>query len=426
MKKFKVITLGCRTNQYESQAYINQLLKEGFEEVIGDDEADICIVNTCTVTESADKRSLYQIRKAIRDHKPDKLIVTGCLVESAGKKISEISGVNHVVSNPKKEQLLPIVYPEKHWAEFKIETFEAHTRAFVKIQDGCNSYCSYCVIPFVRGRSRSKSTSDIIKEVEGLVQNGYKEIVLTGINIGDFDGNQTPPVRLAELIKRVDEVPGVERIRVSSIDPDEIDEPLIDAIVNGKKTAPSMHIVLQSGSNLTLKRMRRKYTSQDFLDAISRLKKACPKFTFTTDIIVGFPGETEIEFQDTLDIMNEIYFAKVHMFPYSDRPKTRASRMPNKVSDELILKRKQKLLRLAEKNAFKLRNQFVGSTFDVLIESEIEPGVYMGLSENFLPVYINNNKLRTNTVVTTKCVKNSSKGFIGEYQNKRSASTVFA
>ena len=248
MKKYKVVTLGCRTNQYESQAFLDQLKKQGYEEASDGDRADLCIVNTCTVTQSADKRSLYQIRKLARDYNPSKLVVTGCLAERSKKELEALPEVTDVIPNRKKEELLPTVFPEMEWPEFRIERFEAHTRAFVKIQDGCNSYCSYCVIPFVRGRSRSKKMLDILQEIDSLVENGYKEVVLTGINIGDFG-----PERLSDLVRQVDKVEGLERIRISSIDPDEVDDDLLDAVINGEKTCPSMHIVLQSGSNMTLK-----------------------------------------------------------------------------------------------------------------------------------------------------------------------------
>jgi threonylcarbamoyladenosine tRNA methylthiotransferase MtaB len=426
MKKYKIVTLGCRTNQYESQAFSDQLKKEGYVEAQEGEKADLCIVNTCTVTESADKRSLYQIRKLARDFSPEKLVVTGCLAEREEKKLLALPGVTEVIPNHKKENLLSEIYPEKKWPEFQIERFEAHTRAFVKIQDGCNSYCSYCVIPFVRGRSRSKKVSEILREIEGLVANGFKEVVLTGINIGDFDGDQIPPVPLSDLIRQVDKIPGIERIRVSSIDPDEVDDDLLDAIINGEKTAPSMHIVLQSGSNLTLKRMRRKYTKQDFIDATKKLVKANPIFTFTTDIIVGFPGETEEEFQETLQLMNEVHFAKVHMFPYSDRPKTRASRMPNKVPQEVIQERKALLLEKGEKNAYNLRNKFIGSELTVLLETEEKPGMIMGHSENFLPVQLPKEDLRQNTLVKVKCVENTPEGLIGENQADRKIQTLFA
>ena len=421
MKKYKVVTLGCRTNQYESQAFLDQLKKQGYEEASDGDRADLCIVNTCTVTQSADKRSLYQIRKLARDYNPSKLVVTGCLAERSKKELEALPEVTDVIPNRKKEELLPTVFPEMEWPEFRIERFEAHTRAFVKIQDGCNSYCSYCVIPFVRGHSRSKKMLDILQEIDSLVENGYKEVVLTGINIGDFG-----PERLSDLVRQVDKVEGLERIRISSIDPDEVDDDLLDAVINGEKTCPSMHIVLQSGSNMTLKRMRRKYTKQDFLDATAKLQKAHPLFTFTTDIIVGFPGETEEEFEETLQLMQEVRFAKVHMFPYSDRPKTRASRMPNKVPQEVIAERKAKLLEVANQNAFSLREDLVGQEFSVLLETEERPGYLMGHTENFLPVFVPKKDLRPNTLIKVKIAGNNPEGFIGENKADRKIQTLFA
>ncbi|MDJ0652032.1 MAG: tRNA (N(6)-L-threonylcarbamoyladenosine(37)-C(2))-methylthiotransferase MtaB [Simkaniaceae bacterium] len=419
MKKYKVVTLGCRTNQYESQAFADQLKKEGYVEAKEGEKADLCIINTCTVTESADKRSLYQIRKISKDFSPEALVVTGCLAQRLKKELEQLEAVTHVVSNQNKEHLLSKVFPEKEWPEFQIERFEAHTRAFVKIQDGCNSYCSYCVIPFVRGRSRSKKVFTILKEIEVLVENGYKEVVLTGINIGDFDGDQSPPVRLSDLVRQVDKIQGLERIRISSIDPDEVDDDLIDVVVTGEKTAPSMHIVLQSGSNLTLKRMRRNYTKQDFMTATTRLLKENPNFTFTTDVIVGFPGETEEEFQETLNLMDEVPFAKVHMFPYSDRPKTRASRMPHKVSPMVIQERKSRLLRRAEKNAYDLRQTFIEKEFSVLLETEEKPGYLLGHTENFLPIYVPKESLRPNTLIRVKCIGNNPEGLMGEDQTHR-------
>lgn len=414
-KKYKVVTLGCRTNQYESQAYVDQLKASGYTEAEEGEGAEVCIVNTCTVTASADKRSLYQIRKLKREYAPERLIVTGCLAERSADELRQIDGVTDVVPNHRKEALLEDVFPEQEWPEFRIERFEAHTRAFVKIQDGCNSYCSYCVIPFVRGRSRSKTMPQILSEIESLVENGYKEVVLTGINIGDFDGN-TPenPVRLSTLVRHVDQIPGLERIRISSIDPDEVDDDLLEAVIEGEKTCPSMHIVLQSGSNLTLKRMRRKYTRRDFFEATERLLKARPDFTFTTDIIVGFPGESEEDFQETLDIVKQVRFAKVHMFPYSDRPKTRASRMPNKISQEVIDHRRKTLLKVADEVAVELRNRYLGQTFDVLLESEERPGWILGHTGHFLPVLVPKEGLRSNDLIQVTCLENCPEGLIGK------------
>ncbi len=411
-KKFKVVTLGCRTNQYESQAYTDQLKKMGYVEAKEDEEAELCIVNTCTVTESADSSSRYQIRHLARDNPGSKIVVTGCLAERTPAELVNLPNVSHVISNKDKENLLSFVFPEVEIPEFAIENFSAHTRSFVKVQDGCNSFCTYCIIPYVRGRSRSRTTPDILKEIEGLIASGKKEVVLTGINIGDFeDGEQ----RLADLVRQVDLIPGLERLRVSSIDADEVDEDLAGAILEGKKTCQSMHIVLQSGSNVILKRMNRKYTRQIFLETIERLKKASPDFTFTTDIIVGFPGETEEDFQDTLSLVREIRFAKVHMFPYSPRERTRAALYPNQVPKDVIARRKQEVLRLTEEVGFELRNAYLGRTMKVLLESEdaSRPGYIFGHTENFLPVYIPLGNLKSNDLIQVKLLTNEPDALIG-------------
>lgn len=418
-KKFKIVSLGCRTNQYESQAYQDQLLAMGYTAAQEGEHADVCIVNTCTVTESADSSSRHAIRQLAKAHQGSKLLVTGCFAESQPKTVEQIEGVTHVIPNRDKESLLSALFPEDDLPEFSIKHFEAHTRAFVKVQDGCNSFCTYCTIPYVRGRSRSRTVSDILQEVQGLIANGYKEVVLTGINIGDFDGGVAkgePPVRLAELVRLVDAIPGLERLRISSIDPDEVDDELADAVLNGKTTCPSMHIVLQSGSNVILKRMNRKYTRQIFFETVDRLRAANPDFTFTTDVIVGFPGETDVDFADTLDVMHQVKFAKVHMFPYSDRPRTRSTLMPNKVSQGIIKERKQEVLRVAEQVAFDLRQSYLKRRLVVLTETpeDNRPGGIAGHTANFLPVWVQGEKLQSNQLVEVELIENTPTGFIGQ------------
>jgi len=418
-KKFKIVTLGCRTNQYESQAYQDQLLSLGYEPAKEGEAAEICIVNTCTVTESADSSSRHEIRQLARQNSGAKLVITGCFAERQPEVVSQIEGVTHVIPNKEKENLLSKVFPDTELPEFSIKRFEAHTRAFVKVQDGCDSYCTYCIIPYVRGRSRSRKIHDVIQEVEQLVSNGFKEVVLTGINIGDFDGNPEEgekPERLSDLIRAVDKVQGLERLRISSIDPDEVDDDLLDAVVNGQKTCPSMHIVLQSGSNVILKRMNRKYTRQIFMSTVDRLLQACPDFTFTTDIIVGFPGETDSDFEDTLAVMRDVRFAKVHMFPYSDRPRTRSNLMPNKVPNEVIKTRKQEVLRLSEQVAYELRSVFVGRRMSVLTENDDgdQSGSVSGHTANFLTVSIPNaNGIQSNEMVEVELISNSPEGLEG-------------
>jgi threonylcarbamoyladenosine tRNA methylthiotransferase MtaB len=417
LKTYKVVTLGCRTNQYESQAYQDQLEAMGYRPSSEGQTADVCIVNTCTVTESADSNSRHEIRQLARQNPNSKLVVTGCLAERQPETVHAIEGVTAVVSNKDKESLIADLFPDLDVPEFSIKHFNAHTRAFVKVQDGCNSFCTYCIIPYVRGRSRSRSIEDILKEVKDLVANGYKEIVLTGINIGDFDGGEPEEkkYRLVDLVQAVDQVEGLERLRISSIDPDEVDDDLADAVLNGKKTCHSLHIVLQAGSNVILKRMNRKYTRQIFLETVDRLKKADPDFTFTTDIIVGFPGETEDDFAETLAVMREVKFAKVHMFPYSERPRTRAALFPNKVGHEVIKQRKHEVLRTAEEISYELRQKYVGRTMQVLTESKDphRPGEISGHTANFLNVWIADDTLEPNTLVTVEFIENTPAGLIG-------------
>ncbi|MBA3239219.1 MAG: tRNA (N(6)-L-threonylcarbamoyladenosine(37)-C(2))-methylthiotransferase MtaB [Parachlamydiaceae bacterium] len=417
-KKYKVVTLGCRTNQYESQAYADQLKELGYTAAGEGENAEVCIVNTCTVTEAADTQSRYEVRQLARKHPNAKLVVTGCAAENNPDQIKTMAGVTHLVSNKNKENLIAELFPLETTPEFQIKNFDSHTRAFVKVQDGCNSYCTYCIIPYVRGRSRSRTLIEIITEVEGLVATGYKEVVITGINVGDFDGNVpegNKAYTLADLIRAVDSVKGLARLRVSSIDPDEVTEDLASAILDGKTTCHSMHIVLQSGSNVILKRMNRKYTRQIFMDTVDRLRAADPDFTFTTDIIVGFPGETDADFKDTLDVMDKVKFAKVHMFPFSERARTRAALMPNKVPGDVIKARKQEVLRFAEKISYELHERFVGRTMDVLLENKQE-GLCLsmeGHTENFLRVLVEGEALASNSIVKVKFISNTPQGLVG-------------
>ena len=402
MKKFKIITLGCRTNQYESQGYADQLRSLGYERAEEGEAADVCIVNTCTVTDGADRSSRQEIRRIQRENPGARLAVTGCMVESHPEAVGE--GVL-LVKNQEKESLIEKLFPEEeNLPEFEIRAFDGHTRAFVKVQDGCNSFCTYCIIPYVRGRSRSRSIDSVLEEVRGLVKSGYLEVVITGINVGDFDGGGN----LADLVRAVDQVEGLKRLRISSIDPDEVGDELLHAVMNGKTTCPSMHLVLQSGSNVVLKRMNRKYTKQIFLETFYRLKAHNPDFTATTDVIVGFPGETESDFEETVQIVKEVKFARVHIFPYSPRKKTRAALYPNQVPQQVLQERKARLAREAERAAFELRQEFVGRKMEVLVEGGNE-----GHTMNFLPVLFPNDSVPAGQIVICELVENRPDGLVG-------------
>ena len=415
-KKYKIATLGCRTNQYESLAYQNQLKLAGYTEASEGEPADLCIVNTCTVTQSADSHSRNQIRKLKKKYPHAKIAVTGCMVEKGKNELLVIDEADYVISNKEKEQLLNKVYPLEKFPEFRLEEINTQTRAFIKIQDGCNSFCSYCIIPYVRGRSKSRTIESISSEVRALAKNGIQEVVLTGINIGDFDGNDSSgEVRLSHAVKAVEEIEGIERIRISSIDPDEVDDELLKTIEESKKACYSMHIVLQAGSNLTLRRMNRKYTKQMFFETIDRLKNLSKDFTFTTDIIVGFPGEREEDFLETLDVMREVKFAKVHMFPYSKRERTKAAHYSDQLSPQVISERKNKLLRLSEEMSFLLREDYIGREMLILTENhEEEEKRAVGHTDNFLKVIVPGIQIPSNKWLKVKLTENTPEGLIGE------------
>lgn len=414
-KTYHIVTLGCRTNQYETQAFRDQLECAGYREAKSDESAHLCIVNTCTVTASADAHSRRAVRQLIKAHPEAKVAVTGCYAENKPQEARSLGNNVVVISNKDKEKLLNIIYPEEQFKEFSIKKFEARTRAFVKVQDGCNSFCSYCIIPYVRGRSVSRKLEDIVREVKELVANGYKEIVLTGINIGDFDGHPEKgeqKITLADLVKAVDAIEGVQRLRLSSIDPDEVDDALMEAILHGKNTCHSLHIVLQAGSNVVLKRMNRKYTRQIFMDTIRKLRTRSPKFAFTTDVIVGFPGETDLDHKETLEIIEEVQFAHVHMFPYSARKRTKAALMKDQVDHAVKAQRKQEVIEVAERSALKLRSQILGTKARVLIE-EVNDKYSFGHTDEFHPVYIKEKNLRCNALYEVVLTKNEPRGFLG-------------
>ena len=413
-KTYRIEALGCRTNQYEAQSFRDQLAQMGYVPATDGEHADLCIVNTCTVTKNADSDSRHLIRQMIRKSPGTKMVVTGCSAERDPHSMLAIEGVHRVVKNADKEKLVQLLFPDVEVPEFSIKNFDAHTRAFVKVQDGCNSFCTYCIIPYVRGRSTSRTIDSVLQEVEGLIASGFQEIVLTGINVGDFDGGVKDKYRLVDLIKAVDAVKGVKRLRVSSIDPDEIDKDLQDAILFGKNTCHSMHIVLQSGSNAVLKRMNRKYTRQIFLETVRRLRAESPDFTVTTDIIVGFPGETDLDFQETLEVVRETQFTKTHMFPYSDRPRTRSNLFTDKIAPAVIGKRKAELLQVANESAFLQRERYVGRTMSILTEEAHEDsGLLFGHTDNFLGVYIQKGNFTKNQIVNVKLIENRPDALFG-------------
>ena len=412
MKKYQIVTLGCRTNQYESQLFSDQLRKVGYVQAV-DEEADLCIINTCSVTDHADSSSRAQIRKLARQHPQARLVVTGCMAQSAKESLLAIDERIEVLPNQNKNQLISFLFPDVPNCTVGsggIERFEGHTRAFVKVQDGCNSFCSYCIIPFTRGRSLSRGIAEIISEVQTLIANGYREIVLTGVNLGDYEADG---MILADLVREIDQLEGLVRLRLSSIDPTHVDEKLAEILLKGRCTCPNLHLVLRSGSDAILKRMNRKYSRSIYLQTVERLVQFNPDFTFTTDIIVGFPGESDADFAETLELVRQIKFAKVHIFPYSVRSGTRAADYEGILTSAVVQKRRDELHRLADRAAFEMRESFLNRTMDVLLENG-EQDVLTGHTANFLSVEVLRGTHQPNEVVQVKLLENLTTGFKGK------------
>ncbi|SPN73600.1 (Dimethylallyl)adenosine tRNA methylthiotransferase MiaB,(dimethylallyl)adenosine tRNA methylthiotransferase,MiaB-like tRNA modifying enzyme,Radical SAM superfamily [Chlamydia serpentis] len=412
-RTFKLVCLGCRVNQYEIQAYRDQLTILGYQEIVDSEiPVDLCIINTCAVTSSAESSGRHAVRQLCRQNPEAHIVVTGCLGESDKNFFASLDRKCTIVPNKEKSHLIDKIFPhDDKFPEFKIHSFEGKSRAFIKVQDGCNSFCSYCIIPYLRGRSVSRPASEILREIQGIIEQGYREVVIAGINVGDYRDGE---LSLGSLVKQIDQIPGIDRIRISSIDPDDIDEELYDAITSSRHTCPSSHLVLQSGSNSILKRMNRKYSRGDFLDCVDKFRAYDPNYAFTTDVIVGFPGESDQDFEDTLRIIEDVGFIKVHSFPYSSRPRTKASTFDNQLPQQVIHERKKHLAEVAKKVSQKEMQKRLGATTEVLVE-QITDQVALGHSPYFemvsFPIV---EKIAINTLVTVCLHTVEDKGLIGE------------
>jgi threonylcarbamoyladenosine tRNA methylthiotransferase MtaB len=412
--KIALATLGCKVNQYESAGIIRKLTTKGFESVPFNCPADIYIVNTCTVTEKTDYQSRQLIKRANRTNPEAVIIATGCYAQTAPEKLSNLPGVTLVAGSDLKERLPGIIEAamsstkeKPTWEEFSLKTLPGmgfdydpdtnlpdHTRAFLKIQDGCNSFCSYCIVPYARGRSRSLDADQVIHRVSALVASGYKEIVLSGIHLGMYGLDFDKHCSLLELLNRIEmNVEGLSRIRLSSIEPTEVTEELIGYVAQSRTICHHFHIPLQSGSNKILTRMKRCYSNQAFGEVVRKIKIALPDAAIGIDVMAGFPGEDESDFTDTVEFIKGLPIAYLHVFPYSRRPGTEAARYPDQVN-ERIKKERARVLRLLgqEKRRF-FNDFFIGRKLSVLIESEHdrETGLRKGFSNNYIPVLIEGN-----------------------------------
>ena len=383
MKKVALHNLGCKVNAYETEAMQEMLEHAGYEIVPFQEGADIYVINTCTVTNIADRKSRQMLHRA-RKMNPDAVVVAaGCYVQAQAEKQVIDPCIDIVLGNNKKQDLLTALqaYEEAHgdlrevidinhtkeYENLHLTKQGEHTRAYIKVQDGCNQFCSYCIIPYARGRVRSRAKEDVVAEVTDLAKNGYQEVVLTGIHLSSYGIDFENEDNLLSLIRAVHEIEGIKRIRLGSLEPRIITEEFVQAIAALPKMCPHFHLSLQSGCNETLKRMNRRYTSEEFYEKCEILRKYFEKPALTTDVIVGFPQETEEEFETTYEFLKKICFYETHIFKYSKREGTKAAVMQGQIPEQIKAKRSARLIELGEKNRRAYEESFLGKTVEVLI-----------------------------------------------------------
>ena len=414
-------TLGCKVNHYETEA-IWQLFKDAnYERVEFETNADVFVINTCTVTNTGDKKSRQIIRRAIRQNPDAVICVTGCYAQTSSAEIMEIPGVDIVVGTQDRHKLLdyiqqfqderqPIngvgnIMKNRTYEELEVPYFTDRTRASLKIQEGCNNFCTFCIIPWARGLMRSRDPEKVVEQATQLVNSGYKEIVLTGIHTGGY-GQDLRNYNLAQLLRDLDTIEGLERIRISSIEASQLTDEVIDVIGNSNKVVRHLHIPLQSGSDDVLKRMRRKYTMAHFSERLTKLHQALPDLAVTSDVIVGFPGESEDEFQETYDFIVNHHFSELHVFPYSPRIGTPAARMDNQIDEETKNVRVHKLISLSNQLAKEYASKFEDEVLEVIPEEMgEEPHTLVGYADNYMKVRFEGDDSLIGQIVKVKIVK---------------------
>lgn len=413
IKKIAFKTLGCRLNQFETDALVAQFRRHEYEVVDYSEEADIYVVNTCTVTNQGDAKSRKAISQAVRHDRRPVVIVTGCMVNGQKEALQQMEGVTYFVDNGQKTSIFEIadahfhgetVHPEAFGSDlfgFEAADDTLHTRSFIKIQDGCNNFCTFCIVPKVRGRAISRPDGDILDNIREVLDFGFREVVLTGVNIGRYEHNGTD---FESLVEKILELPGDFRLRISSIEPEGFGDKLFDLFSHPKMT-PHMHICLQSGSDRILLLMRRFYNIPTYMKMVEKIRSRYPDFNLTTDIIVGFPGETEEDFSRTCQIAREVGFSHIHTFKYSVRSGTRAERMPEQVPERIKNERSAIIRNIAEENKLKYRLSMIGKTQEVLIE-RYNPRNHMakGYGQHYFPVELSSPDNVYNKFVPVKLV----------------------
>lgn len=403
VKTVAFYTLGCKVNQYDTEAMLSIFEKEGYKVVGFDETADVYVINTCTVTNLSDRKSRQAIRKAKHQNADSIVIVAGCYAQTSPEEVAGIPGVNLVIGNKDRNEIIRFIkeieagksqinvveniMKVRDFEELRIDEYKGHTRAFLKIQEGCSQFCAYCIIPYARGPVRSRLPGDVIDEVKRLADNGFKEVVLTGIHIASY-GRDLKDITLLELIERIHEIEGIERIRLGSLEPKTITPEFVERIKPLNKLCPHYHISLQSGCDETLKRMNRKYTTEEYMNVVKLLRENIKDVALTTDVMTGFPGETEEEFQKTCSFLEKVKFMKMHIFKFSPRKGTPAASYKDQVTPENKEQRSRVLLDMSERLSLEFNKQYLGRTMPVLFEQEVKgrEGYYEGLTANYIQV----------------------------------------
>lgn len=417
--KFKVTTLGCKVNSYESMAMIEILKNHGFVE---DNEGicDIEIINTCSVTSVADAKSRKMIHRAKKNNPNVIIVVTGCYAQVSSEDIKNFENVDIIIGTKYRDEIYDLINEYltnkkqivkvsnilrvHDYEEMKVTSYAENTRAYLKIQDGCNNFCSYCIIPYTRGPVRSRDKENVFNETKELINKGFKEIVLTGIHTAGY-GTDLQNYSFNDLLKDLVKIDGLKRLRISSIEDSEIDDEFIDIVKNSGVIVNHLHIPLQSGSESVVKRMNRKYKLSDYYDTIVKIKQQIPDIAITTDVIVGFPGETEEEFLETYDFIKKVNFAELHVFPYSKRNGTIAARMKDQVSNDVKKSRVHKLIELSDELNLAYRNEFLDKEVDVLFET-VEGEYVIGHSTNYIKVKCLGDSSDLNKIYRVKIIEN--------------------
>ena len=404
MNKVAFMTLGCKTNQYETDALMDIFYRNRYEIVEFDEFADIYVINTCTVTNMSDKKSRQMIRRAKKSNEKGLVVVLGCYAQISPEEVGAIEDVDIVIGTDSRSHVIdyieqyragntekPLIVVDdimkiNEFEEMSVSSISTHTRAFIKIQEGCNQYCSYCIIPYARGKVRSRSMEHILSEVITLTEKGYSEFVLTGIHIGSY-GLDLNDVSLIDLLEAIDQIDGVKRIRLGSIEPRLIDDAFIARIRPLEKLCDHFHLSLQSGSNTVLKRMNRKYTAEAFMAAVKKLRSVYAAPSLTTDIIVGFPGETDDEFNETMHFVNQVGFSEIHVFQFSKREGTPAATMEGQIEASVKKARSERLIEAAHKLSDAYKQTFLNIEMEVIIE-ERKGSEAIGHTKNYLKLHI--------------------------------------